>query len=471
MPLMIAALLTGCPNGTDNNSGGPGDTRTTLTAAGAVTAAAAATTGTAAFTGAAGLALAAADFTVTGEGGAIGQVTVDQDTVNVVVSFAANESFTEAKSFTVGISPDSTLIKGTGTVTITQSAKAKLELTAGSAVSVEADAVTATVTFTGAAGLTTLAAADFTVTTGGTISGVMVNNGTASVTVTFAANTSETETKTYTVGIASNSATITGSATVVITQNKVLPQIVLPDATTSVAQDYEGDSTTNSWTIVTGMGGNSAANITQALVADPAGGASKVGSYNGTGNGNRGTTLNLTEAITGDTVVAEFDWYPGTYPGSGSNQKGPLYISLNDAVSTYTPPPVSGNGTHTHGNRIITFINDQAGTLKYRLGHFDEIDEGGNTVDPLAGAVEIPDTTGKTQWYTVQVIFDFTAGKINRLTVKDKAAGAALFTASDLAITGTGVAAMRLFLIRTNNGHTTYLDNVFIGNGKRPQQP
>ncbi|MDR3170515.1 MAG: leucine-rich repeat domain-containing protein [Treponema sp.] len=91
-----------------------------------------------------------------------------------------------------------------------------VELTAGAAVSAAATDTSKAVTFTGATGLT-LTAADFAVTTGGTISTVVVASGTATVTVTFAANT-DTTAKTYTVSIAAASTTIKGSAKVTITQ-------------------------------------------------------------------------------------------------------------------------------------------------------------------------------------------------------------------------------------------------------------
>jgi hypothetical protein len=466
VPLVIAALCMGCPNEPDNS--GSGDTKVALTAGNAVTVAGTAITGMAVFTGVTGFSLTddlnlvtnltvtKDDFTVT-DGAAISLVYAGYDEVKITVTFPENPSFTEPRGFTVGISPNSAVIKGTGTVTITQAARAKVELTAGSPINVGATAATATASFTGAAGLP-LTAADFTVSTGGTITGVTVADGTANVTVTFAENTSEIDTKTYTVGIASTSVMITGDTTVVITQNRVPQPIVLSPATLYVTQDYQGANTTASWTTQAGNAQSSGGAITQTLVADPAdaGGANKVGSYNGNGTGNRAVALNLAQIITGDVVVAEFDWYPGTYPGSGNNQKGPLYISLNETRST--------SGT-AHGNKIITFVNDQAGALKYRLGHFADGD------DSLAGAVEMTGTTEKTKWYTVQVIIDFPASRVKQLTVTDKADGTVLFRTDELDITYTtaSIATMRLFLHRTEgDGHTTYLDNVYVGNGSRP---
>jgi hypothetical protein len=93
----------------------------------------------------------------------------------------------------------------------------RVELTAGVAVNVAVTATTANVTFTGATGLT-LAAAEFAVSAGGTISKVAVASDTATVSVTFGANTTAITAKTYTVSIASDSTKIKGSGTVVITQ-------------------------------------------------------------------------------------------------------------------------------------------------------------------------------------------------------------------------------------------------------------
>jgi hypothetical protein len=141
---MLAVLLTfgmmiaGCenPNSSDsgsnnNDSGipsvpdvpsnpGPGDTRATLSAGGAVTAAATATGSAVTFTGATGLTLSAADFAVS-SGGAVSTVGVNGGTASVNVTFAAN-SATSAKTYTVSVAAGSTKIKGSTTVSITQAA-------------------------------------------------------------------------------------------------------------------------------------------------------------------------------------------------------------------------------------------------------------------------------------------------------------------------------------------------------------
>ncbi|GHV63081.1 hypothetical protein AGMMS49587_11930 [Spirochaetia bacterium] len=222
--LILSLAITGCG---DNNTGdptspgdtNPDDTRAELSAGGAVNAAYTASAASVTFTGATGLSLAAADFTVT-TGGVIGTPVVSGDTVTVPVTFAANTG-TSAKTYTVGINGASAKIKGSATVVITQDVDPVLdtrrELSAGSAVYAAYTATTASVTFTGATGLS-LAAADFTVTTGGVIGTPAVSGNTVTVPVTFAANTDDTSTKTYTVGINSVSTRIKGSTTMVITQ-------------------------------------------------------------------------------------------------------------------------------------------------------------------------------------------------------------------------------------------------------------
>ncbi|MDR1867913.1 MAG: hypothetical protein LBQ77_06590, partial [Treponema sp.] len=89
-------------------------------------------------------------------------------------------------------------------------------LTAGEAVDVGAEAATADVTFTGATDLT-LAAADFAVTEGATISDVAVASDTVTVTITFSANTGETDVE-YTVSINPDSEVIKGDAEATVTQ-------------------------------------------------------------------------------------------------------------------------------------------------------------------------------------------------------------------------------------------------------------
>jgi hypothetical protein len=91
----------------------------------------------------------------------------------------------------------------------------RVTLTAGPAVNIDAGLGTADVTFTGAAGLS-LTNADFSVVSNDdaavTIGTVAINDGTATVTVTFPAN--EGADKQYVIGIAGNSKVIKGSGRV-----------------------------------------------------------------------------------------------------------------------------------------------------------------------------------------------------------------------------------------------------------------
>jgi hypothetical protein len=216
LAIVLAFSFAGCDDRSPNPSI-EGDDRVTLTAGGAVDAGYNDTSASVTFTGAAGVTgLAAADFTVS-SGGTIKSVNVSSGTVTVAVGFAAN-TVTTPKTYTVSIAAGSELIKGSATVTITQKAFGddRVTLAAGGAVSAGADEEGADVTFTGATGLT-LAAADFSVTSPGTITAVDVTGGTATVSVSFAKNTATTA-RTYTVSIASGSTKISGSATVTITQ-------------------------------------------------------------------------------------------------------------------------------------------------------------------------------------------------------------------------------------------------------------
>jgi hypothetical protein len=126
----------------------------------------------------------------------------------------------------------------------------KVELTAGPDVNVAASATTATVTFTGAAGLT-LTNADFTVTEGGYISNVSAvsGDGTVSVTVTLQKNTGQD--KIYRVNIAADSATIKGSAGVIIIQGAD-PRVEL---TAGLDVNVAASATTATVTFFTGAAG------------------------------------------------------------------------------------------------------------------------------------------------------------------------------------------------------------------------
>ncbi|MDR2021381.1 MAG: right-handed parallel beta-helix repeat-containing protein, partial [Treponema sp.] len=227
LPLILAAFMVGCPTGGDEYT----LRAVELTAGTAVDVEADDTTAEVSFTGASGLTLANEDFTVS-EGGTIVSVEVSGDTVTVTVSFAANADTSAEKAYTVGISPDSQVIKGDAAVTITQgyAGDTRRALTAGQPVTVSAADTSAYVVFTGAAGLSTVGGGgedplvgseDFTVNNGAVVSSVAVVEDTVTVTISFAANTGTTE-QTYTAGISPDSTVIKGSGTVTITQSGVV---------------------------------------------------------------------------------------------------------------------------------------------------------------------------------------------------------------------------------------------------------
>jgi len=467
-------LFAGCPT-TDNPI--PPDTSVELTAGDNVTVSGVALTGMAVFKGKTGFTLAQdlnletdlklkpEDFTVSGDG-KISMVYVGYDEVKVTVVFTYNPSFTASRSFVVAPKENNPLIKGDAKVTITQNARTKVALTAGGNVNVRAVDTSANVAFSGAADLP-LTAADFSVTGGGTVSGVEVEDGTANVEIGFNANATETA-KTYTVSIAAASEMITGSATVEILQARVLSEVDLTPATTYIFEDYEGTDTTASWTVVRGQAGNQGAEVAQTIIDDPLNASNKVGHYRGTGSGNRGSSINLAQVISGEYVVAEFDWYPNTFAG-GNNNAGPMTIALMDGISTYDGTITPSADRHAHGKRIISFLNIHDEPLKFRLGNFNDGDTR-NTL--LMDTVDITGTLEKEQWYTFKVIINTQTKMLSRLYVYDKATGATLFETNDLELVGEysgNVAAIRFYLSRTDNGNSAYLDNVFVGNGERPK--
>jgi hypothetical protein len=232
LALALMLVFAGCGvSSSSSDSGGTyiGDTRAVLYAeqpdvwTGAMDVTAQVT-----FYGAWGLNLSAADFAVNG-GATVSGVSVYSGTVTVTVDFAANGPIT-IKTYKVSIAPTSEVIRGSATVTITQDMSYRIELKPGPAVNAAAADVTADVTFTGAAGLSvsapglSLSTADFQVSPDAAITEVRVVSDTATVTVSFAANTSATSTKTYIVSTVSTGGLITDGTMVTITQEvKTLP--------------------------------------------------------------------------------------------------------------------------------------------------------------------------------------------------------------------------------------------------------
>ena len=203
--------------------------------------------------------LEADNFTITGAGAEITDVSVHGPIITITVDFGENETI-QPRLFTVGISPGSTLIGGTGTVTITQAA-GRAELAAGSAVEGEYTDTSLQAVFTGISGITSLETGNFTITgAGAVISGVSIDDDTVTVTVETGINTSYAS-RSFTVGISPDSTVIRGSETVTITQKylengywvRLVNQALTPNASTTPAASglfalVEGPTGTYSWT-------------------------------------------------------------------------------------------------------------------------------------------------------------------------------------------------------------------------------
>lgn len=257
LPLIIAVMVLGCPDPVT-----PSDTRKVLAAGSAVTAAAGETSKSVTFTGASGLALAASDFSVDNDA-SISAVSITGDIATVMVSIGAN-SGTAPIVYTVSIAASSKKIKGDAKVTITQAGvlvDTRVELTSGGPVDSAAADTGATVTFTGATGITSLTAADFTFGAGLTAGTITISSGTVTIAVTFAANTGSTE-KTYTVGIASGSTKIKGSASVTITQAFPGDTRVTLTAGSAVSAASSATSANVTFTGATGIASLAAADFT-----------------------------------------------------------------------------------------------------------------------------------------------------------------------------------------------------------------
>jgi parallel beta-helix repeat protein len=237
---------------------GAGDERKTLvptSGAESVQAAAGDTSAGVTFTGATGLggSLSTDDFTVD-NGAAVSNVQVADDTATVTITFSANTGVQE-KTYHVGINAESEYARGTAQVTVTQG-YTKKTLSAGQAVQAAAGDTAASVTFSGASGLVTgvaqngepvLTTDDFTVTGGATISMVNVVDDTATVTISFSANTSLSSTNSYTVGINPSSLLIQGSATVVVTQAAKVPDNIYYVSWSGGSDDNNGKTEQTAW--------------------------------------------------------------------------------------------------------------------------------------------------------------------------------------------------------------------------------
>jgi len=218
--LLISSLvITGCDgSGQGSNEN---DTRITLGAAGAVTARAYDTEVDVEYNGTnIPNNLESLDFTVSGNGAAVRSVSIiDIYTAIVTITFPVNFSNVPV-TYTVGINPASTRIKGIRTATVTQGIpdqETRVALIAGPGVDANAAGTSALVTFVGADNLA-LNIEDFVVDNNAAITNVQVNSGTVTITITFSQNNSQEENY-YTVGIFPRSDFIWGSAKVTVTQS------------------------------------------------------------------------------------------------------------------------------------------------------------------------------------------------------------------------------------------------------------
>ncbi|MDR1866934.1 MAG: InlB B-repeat-containing protein [Treponema sp.] len=209
------------------------DTRVVVAAGSAVAALATDTTKSVSFTGATGITeLDASDFSVT-EGAIIGTPTVSDGTITVPLSFAENAG--DEKEYTVSINPSSLFIKEGATdktVTVTQAANARVKLTiTDEEIPVAYDDTEEAIVFAFVGtfedaqktALETVANADdhFIVTGDAEITAIAVDTAsgnTVTVTITYEANSSETDTVEYTVSINPTSTLIRGDVTVKVIQ-------------------------------------------------------------------------------------------------------------------------------------------------------------------------------------------------------------------------------------------------------------
>jgi len=249
----------------------------------------------------------------------------------------------------------------------------RVALTAGPAVNAAYDDTSASVTFTGATGLT-LAAADFTVTGGLSITNVAVSGETVTVTIGLTANQFN-QSYTYTVGINSNSTKIKGTAAVTITQaanpSGTTDTRVALTAGSPVNVTYTATSANVTFTGATGL--------TLAAADFAANNGATIGSVSVSG-GTVTVTVNFSA-----NAAASAKTYTVSINTSSTKIKGSAAVTITQAANT--------------GETIITPTTPEAMTSKSALEYF--ADEGikmgwnlGNTLD----AVNIPSAAVETAW-------------------------------------------------------------------------
>jgi formylglycine-generating enzyme required for sulfatase activity len=270
--LALGLVLTGCPP-TNETPEKAQDQVINIAAIAGVTAPAmgaapvTAITATAQYTG-------TVAWTVTEGGAALSGSFAASTAYTATITLTAKDGYTltgvAANFFTVaGATVGVTNAAGTGVITAkfpaTGASDNRVTLTAGEAVVALAADTTAQVTFTGASGVTGLTTADFTVD-GGTFTSADVSGDTATVAVSFDANTTTTA-KTITVAVNASSAKSKGRASVAITQSAAVSY-------TAVANGTDGTTTSTSIALIfsAAVTGLTAGDIT---VADGTGAAAK----------------------------------------------------------------------------------------------------------------------------------------------------------------------------------------------------
>jgi hypothetical protein len=219
---------------------------------------------------------------------------------------------------------------------------------------------------------------------------------------------------------------------------------------------------TTYWTVDPGLS-NTGATFGQIVAmensrpgTDTLGGQNKVGRSACNGNGNRGSQYNFKNAIAGDKVYAEFDWYPG----GPSVRWG--FLSLNDRT---------GDRGNNITNKIISFRVNAAMELSYNVGNIPEEQEEENTI---AGIRIFESLDSSYYWFHVKLEVDFSAGTVS--FVMTHLESGLTETVSNVALPSDisynrQIASMRLFSGRPGTGWTKELclDNVYFGTAPMPQ--
>ena len=355
--LAAAALMGACDN--DSPAGNGEGKKITLTAGESKGVASEVTTATVTFT-AAGSADGASvdDFTVTA-GASIANVSVDGVSITVTVNFSANNGAND-KTYTVSVSPDSSSFTGSGTVTVTHSGKGiqdnRITLTAGEDKTALSAATNINVTFTAASSLAGkgVGAGDFSVDNGASITWV-TGTSTVTVTVGFPAN-ADNEAKTYTVTVNEDSAKITGSTAVTITQ------LSASDKRVGIAAGRPANVEVNSFSATSAsvtFTASPAPQLTPSASDFKITGRTLAGDEPAVGS----VSVNGTDVTVNVTFKTNKDGLSKVYT-VGVNPASTVFLDDGSAVVTVTQAPQTNvsstppkdNSKNYHGNPLVTSI-------------------------------------------------------------------------------------------------------------------